>query len=58
MNLSHVERYFSDFLSHMETPDIPFELDGYDKKINYPKNLFITGTVNIDETTYMFSPKF
>lgn len=32
MNLSHVERYFSDFLSHMETPDIPFELDGYDKK--------------------------
>lgn len=57
MNLSHVERYFSDFLSHMETPDIPFELDGYDKKINYPKNLFITGTVNIDETTYMFSPK-
>lgn len=23
MNLSHVERYFSDFLSHMETPDNP-----------------------------------
>ena len=29
MNLSHVERYFSDFLSHMETPDTPFELEGY-----------------------------
>ena len=25
--------------------------------IELPKNLFIIGTVNIDETTYMFSPK-
>ena len=25
--------------------------------ISIPKNLFIIGTVNIDETTYMFSPK-
>lgn len=57
MNLSHVERYFSDFLSHMETPDTPFELDGYEGKIDYPENLFVVGTVNIDETTYMFSPK-
>lgn len=59
MNLSHVERYFSDFLSHMETPDSSFKLDGYNngKEFDYPKNLFIVGTVNIDETTYMFSPK-
>ena len=66
MNLSRVERYFSDFLSHMETPDNPFELDGYgesnDKseksgKLPYLDNLFVIGTVNIDETTYMFSPK-
>lgn len=66
MNLSHVERYFSDFLSHMETPDNPFELDGYRNKndedestgkLPYPENLFVIGTVNIDETTYMFSPK-
>lgn len=57
MNLSHVERYFSDFLSHMETPDTPFELDGYKGKLEYPQNLFVVGTVNIDETTYMFSPK-
>lgn len=66
MNLSHVERYFSDFLSHMETPDNPFELDGYKNKddeeeatgrLPYPDNLFVIGTVNIDETTYMFSPK-
>ena len=75
MNLSHVERYFADFLSIMESDDkiklysgekryskylkeeefdetyfIPYEIE-------WPKNLFIIGTVNIDETTYMFSPK-
>ncbi len=26
-------------------------------KLSCPNNLFIIGTVNIDETTYMFSPK-
>lgn len=63
MNLSHVERYFSDFLSKMELLDykensepIFFDIPGYGK-LELPKNLFITGTVNIDETTYMFSPK-
>ncbi len=63
MNLSHVERYFSDFLSHMETPDTNFKLDGYSGEpehvgeLEYPENLFVVGTVNIDETTYMFSSK-
>lgn len=75
MNLSHMERYFADFLSTMESGDeIKLysgtdrfaELDADDKpilnskipnKIILPKNLFIIGTVNIDETTYMFSPK-
>lgn len=57
MNLSHVERYFSDFLSHMETPDTPFELEGYTRRLDYLENMFVVGTVNIDETTYMFSPK-
>ena len=63
MNLSHVERYFSDFLSKMELLDytkpekkVYFDITGYGK-LELPKNLFITGTVNIDETTYMFSPK-
>lgn len=56
MNLSHVERYFADFLSHMETPDLKFALDGYPGVVRYPENLFVVGTVNIDETTYMFSP--
>jgi 5-methylcytosine-specific restriction enzyme B len=27
------------------------------KEIHIPQNLFFTGTVNVDETTYMFSPK-
>lgn len=57
MNLSHVERYFADFLSHMETQDLPFVLDNYPETLKYPTNLFVIGTVNIDETTYMFSPK-
>ncbi len=62
MNLSHVERYFSDFLSKMELLDFKsdkkvfFDIQGYGQ-LELPKNLFITGTVNIDETTYMFSPK-
>lgn len=40
-------------LAEAETPDgrnIP-------NKIHIPRNLFFTGTVNVDETTYMFSPK-
>jgi 5-methylcytosine-specific restriction protein B len=63
MNLSHVERYFADFLSSMESGDsIPLhkitnEKKGIPGNVNLPKNLFIIGTVNIDETTYMFSPK-
>ncbi len=75
MNLSHVERYFADFLSIMESheklklysgenryskyineegPDEEFFIP---QEIEWPRNLFIIGTVNIDETTYMFSPK-
>jgi 5-methylcytosine-specific restriction protein B len=63
MNLSHVERYFADFLSVMESKDIlKLHSSENDKgnvtsQLNWPSNLFIVGTVNIDETTYMFSPK-
>lgn len=67
MNLSHVERYFADFLSIMESGDKISLYSGADRKdsndetvdkeIAWPDNLFIIGTVNIDETTYMFSPK-
>ena len=63
MNLSHVERYFADFLSTMESGEEILLHAGDEKwgdvpaRISLPKNLFIVGTVNIDETTYMFSPK-
>ncbi len=70
MNLSHVERYFADLLSAIESgEEIPLYKAGWDKKgekvirsgvpeaIELPENLFIIGTVNVDETTYMFSPK-
>jgi energy-coupling factor transporter ATP-binding protein EcfA2 len=68
MNLSHVERYFADFLSAMESGE-PINLhEGSERdlwgenhevpgKLHLPENLFIIGTVNIDETTYLFSPK-
>lgn len=66
MNLSYVERYFADFLSAMESRQ-PIKLwekgKGSDCKDDTPdsvlltKNLFIIGTINVDETTYMFSPK-
>jgi 5-methylcytosine-specific restriction protein B len=63
MNLSHVERYFADFLSVMESnEEIPLYAEGtvdndVPSKLRVPPNLFIIGTVNIDETTNMFSPK-
>lgn len=70
MNLSHVERYFADMLSaiesgepialHSATEDLPGG-DGdtvlVPSRLELPNNLFIVGTVNVDETTYMFSPK-
>ncbi|KAA2240056.1 DUF3578 domain-containing protein [Chitinophaga agrisoli] len=68
MNLSHVERYFADFLSAMESSEEICLHPGTQSwngernlpvppSITLPPNLFIIGTVNIDETTYMFSPK-
>lgn len=69
MNLAHVERYFADFLSGLETgqpclPNLEYGDDGQyriplgaEPKLPIPTNLFVIGTVNIDETTYLFSPK-
>lgn len=70
MNLARVEHYFSDFLSSLESGQ-PLDLhsspeveageteDGVavPRQLRVPPNLFFTGTVNVDETTYMFSPK-
>ena len=68
MNLSHVERYFAPILSAMESGECIHLHDGVaegaDLSVSvprqievFPKNLFVVGTVNIDETTYLFSPK-
>lgn len=61
MNLSHVERYFADFLSALESGEtIPLhnqEEDEIVTELKIPNNLMVVGTVNVDETTYMFSPK-
>ena len=68
MNMSYVERYFADFLSAMESHEAialckecnneceSCECD-VPERIGLPDNLFIIGTINVDETTYMFSPK-
>ncbi|WP_157448849.1 hypothetical protein [Deinococcus peraridilitoris] len=90
MNLSHVERYFSPFLSLMESgrteegQGVPLisadnialisdvlehvepgsseaeaaqHLKTAGRGLTLPPNVFIIGTINVDETTYMFSPK-
>jgi 5-methylcytosine-specific restriction protein B len=68
MNLAHVERYFADFLSGSESiqPVLPnLVKEGSDWRVSaedpnplpIPRNLIVVGTVNVDETTYMFSPK-
>ena len=31
--------------------------DAQENRLRVPRNLFVVGTVNVDETTYMFSPK-
>jgi len=69
MNIAHVERYFADVLSGMESmqpclPNLHLEdenwrlVPGGKDRLPYPRNLFIVGTVNVDETTYCFLPRF
>jgi MoxR-like ATPase len=69
MNLAHVERYFSDLLSGLESrepvlPNLDREDDGIWRHdpdgptyIPVPRNVFVIGTINIDETTHSVSPK-
>jgi 5-methylcytosine-specific restriction endonuclease McrBC GTP-binding regulatory subunit McrB len=72
MNLAHVEYYFADLLSVIESGR---DLDGWTREplrltypdtfddevppqeMKLPPNLYIIGTVNMDETTHAFSPK-
>ena len=61
MNLARVEYYFSDFLSVIETREkenghiVTSRIAQYENGI--PDNLYIIGTVNMDETTFPFSKK-
>jgi hypothetical protein len=73
MNLAHVEYYFADLLSVLESgrnnegwtsqplrttyPDLIADDDVPEHEIYLPPNLYIIGTVNMDETTHAFSPK-
>lgn len=72
MNLARVEYYFADFLSTLESgealelhdnPDVEAGIGAeteqfpIPRRLQVPRNVMITGTVNVDETTHMFSPK-
>jgi hypothetical protein len=72
MNLARVEYYFADLLSVLESGRdadgwtqeplrlvYPEEAGGElpPRAMHLPPNLYIVGTVNVDETTYTFSPK-
>lgn len=65
MNLARVEYYFSDFLSLIESrrkkgDEIITDSFTQDLKVKHtylPDNLYIVGTVNMDETTFQFSRK-
>lgn len=71
MNLAHVEYYFADILSVIESGRergwsreplrfvYPEDAKGNlpPAEIFLPPNLYFVGTVNIDETTHAFSPK-
>nr|WP_251009458.1 DUF3578 domain-containing protein [Bacillus sp. ISL-39] len=66
MNLARVEYYFSDILSVMESrkwendevvSSTLLSSDVYGEDVTLPTNLYIIGTVNMDETTHPFSKK-
>lgn len=65
MNLARVEYYFSDFLSIIESRKFEdgqirshgITMNGNGDKLYFPKNLYVIGTVNMDETTHSFSRK-
>ncbi|MDB4931034.1 MAG: hypothetical protein JWM10_3518 [Myxococcaceae bacterium] len=63
MNLARVERYLAPLLSAMETGDpialhaSPEAVNGVPPSVAWPRNLFLAGTVNMDESTHAFSDK-
>jgi 5-methylcytosine-specific restriction protein B len=72
MNLARVEYYFADLLSVLESGrgedgltreplrfEYPEDAEGDlpPREMRIPPNLYVLGTVNVDETTHAFSPK-
>ena len=69
MNLARVEYYLSDFLSIIETRHkeagyvvtdeiiLDTAAEGVYGKVILPENIYVIGTVNMDETTFPFSKK-
>jgi hypothetical protein len=72
MNLARVEYYFADLLSVLESGRdedgwtreslrLPYPADAEGDlpptHVKVPPNLYVIGTVNVDETTHTFSPK-
>ncbi|WLR57325.1 hypothetical protein LC048_10945 [Mesobacillus subterraneus] len=62
MNLARVEYYLSDYLSAVESrKEIPLHQDDHieeiPKKLLIPPNVYLLGTINVDETTHSISDK-
>lgn len=63
MNLSHPEQYLAPLLSAMETRgwielhDLPEDETDVPQRVQYPANLALIGTLNMDETTHGLSDK-
>lgn len=57
MNLARAEQYLADYLSALESRARRVPLGEGVPDLILPPNLFVTGTVNVDETTHGFSRK-
>ena len=57
MNLARVEHYLADFLSALESRAHRIPLHEGEPDLVLSPNFFVTGTVNVDETTHGFSRK-
>ncbi|MDX8360950.1 hypothetical protein [Cytobacillus sp. IB215316] len=62
MNLARVEYYLSDYLSAVESrKEIPLHQDDHitdvPQRLSIPPNIYILGTINVDETTHSISDK-
>lgn len=57
MNLARVEHYLAEYLSALESRTKRVTLHEGAPDFILPPNVFVTGTVNVDETTHTFSRK-